>query len=170
MSVGVLKDNLVYVLQLQNFRYFVGELNIKVNLPLKIKNYEQIIKEETNKIEMVRMNSPFLIIQVLANADVDECTIYFMRKYGWKNVRGGKWNEVVLLKPPEQLQPPINMEIDNVFIGDVKTSPVLPPPVSEYKLTRTTSSKDLYRNINLGSPTNYTVSYDRPLESYWNYF
>ena len=33
-----------------------------------------------------------------------EVTLHYMRKYGWRQVRGGPWSKAVMKRPPRELR------------------------------------------------------------------
>ncbi len=128
-SLGILKNNVIFILALQNFRFYVGEYfleEIETNVysfqSVKMRQEAGTIEGSKNKIaeivkdiEYVRMNSPYAIIEVCTNADIDDYVILYMKKFGWKNVRGGTWKDIVLLSPPQQLLPSTSMEVEKCF-------------------------------------------------------
>ena len=81
----------IYILRLENEKYYVGQT---VNVKERFKNH----KKGKLSSEWTKLHNPIEIIEVIETRfkDVSEAmflensiTIEFMKKFGWKNVRGG---------------------------------------------------------------------------------
>ncbi len=90
------KKSLVYVVRLENGKWWVG----------KTKNIEKRI----NKIKKGR-GPPWTVINPLIeleelreNVNLKEVTLEYMRKYGWENVRGYAWSQWNMERPPKELR------------------------------------------------------------------
>ena len=90
------EKHLVYVLRLENDKWWIGKTtNIKRTLK-KIKNGEGspwTIINRLKKLEELRENS-----------DLKEVTLEYMRNYGWENVRGYAWSQWNMKNPPKELR------------------------------------------------------------------
>lgn len=108
----------VFVLKLRNDKYYVGEIaDTSVNLLSNRMGTEIdiLIYDIVNNVNWVRLHNPYTIL-ALHKGNVDDITIHYMKKFGWKNVRGGRWKETAMIYPPVSLLPPVAMNIDKCFI------------------------------------------------------
>jgi len=88
-------DCVVYVLQLENDKYYIGKthnLNNRISQHFKNKGSE-----------WTRLHKPISFIETSNEISEKEMTLKYMRKYGWSNVRGYCWCQTNLLKPPRCL-------------------------------------------------------------------
>jgi predicted GIY-YIG superfamily endonuclease len=92
----------VYVLKLEEDKYWVGETN----------NYIQRILWHTNnlpnknKTEWTKLYKPISIVEIVENKkDLErDKTLEYMKIYGWQNVRGYAWTTVNMKNPPKLLK------------------------------------------------------------------
>ena len=86
--------SLVYVLELENDKYYVG---VTTNLNLR---YCQHVTGRGGA-KWTRLHKPLRILSVeVGDRKVErEKTLEMMREHGWQNVRGGGWSQVNLKKP-----------------------------------------------------------------------
>ena len=80
----------IYVLQLENNKYYVGKTN---NPAIRIVQHFNYGSAWTNK------HKPLKVIEIIPNCDnydEDKYTIIYMKKYGINNVRGGSFCETEL--------------------------------------------------------------------------
>jgi predicted GIY-YIG superfamily endonuclease len=92
----------VYVLSLEENKYWVGETNNYIkrillhtdNLPSK------------NTTEWTKLYKPISIIEIVENKkDLErDKTLEYMQCYGWQNVRGYAWTKVNMKNPPKILR------------------------------------------------------------------
>jgi predicted GIY-YIG superfamily endonuclease len=91
----------VYVLKLQNDKYWIG----------KTKDYVQRILTHANESTIknctvwTKLNKPIAIIEIIENREnlEKDKTLEYMRLYGWQNVRGYAWTHTNMKNPPKQL-------------------------------------------------------------------
>ena len=82
----------IYVLQLENNRYYIGKT---INLKYDIKH-----NFNGNGVSFTKLYKPIYILQIYncKESDEDECLNFYMQKYGKNNVRSGsfiyKTNEI----------------------------------------------------------------------------
>lgn len=87
---------LVYVLRLENDKWWVGKTtNIKRTLK-KIRNGKGSPWTVINKLIKLE--------ELREKADLKEVTLEYMRNYGWKNVRGYAWSQWNMKNPPKELR------------------------------------------------------------------
>jgi len=87
-------DDYVYVLELEGNKYYVGQT----------RNFLKRILQHTdlyNKQKWTRKYKPVKILELVHNTEFLERdkTLEYMRRFGWENVRGGPWTNMVMTKP-----------------------------------------------------------------------
>jgi len=87
---------LIYVLKLENNKWWVG----------KSTNLSKIVKKYKNGKgpPWTLINKVIDVEEVRENADLKEVTLEYMRKYGWENVRGYAWSQWNMRNPPKELR------------------------------------------------------------------
>ena len=89
--------SLVYCLQLENGKYYVGTSN-QINLRIAA-HFEGEGSRWTKLHKPVRIHSV-----CLGNRTTERrVTLEMMAKFGWKNVRGGPWCKPTMFNPPSDL-------------------------------------------------------------------
>lgn len=83
---------LVYVLELENERYYVG---ITYNLNLRLAQHWA-----GEGAVWTRSHPPLKLLEVHQNRTEEDVTLDMMLKYGYERVRGGPWTQMTLKKPP----------------------------------------------------------------------
>lgn len=106
----------IYVLRLVNGKYYVGRSNI-LNINRRIRQHCLV-----DGAQWTKLYKPVAILEFL-----DFCpgyvetlkTIEYMRKYGWRNVRGGGYAGANLTDPPSclkpEVKPPTMMDYWNII-------------------------------------------------------
>ena len=92
------KSSYIYILQLEKDKYYVGFTERK--------DGDRFIEHFSGKgSSWTKLYKPIQVIEwrVGTLEDEDSVTLEMMNKYGWWNVRGGKWCKVVMEKPPEAI-------------------------------------------------------------------
>jgi hypothetical protein len=105
---------ILYVLQLENKKYYIGctknnninlsNINLS-NINLSNINLSNIIQYDNN-IKWIKINKPLKIIEICSEHNtlcLKMKTIEYMKKYGWKNVRGYIWSNLDLDYPPLEI-------------------------------------------------------------------
>ena len=89
--------SLVYCLELENGKYYVGTSN-QINLRIAA-------HFEGKGARWTKLHKPVRIHSVcLGNRDTEKrVTLEIMAKFGWKNVRGGPWCKPNMFYPPSNL-------------------------------------------------------------------
>ena len=57
--------------------------------------------------QWTRLHKPVRIAECRMNATLQmerEVTLHYMRKYGWRQVRGGPWSKAFMKRPPRELR------------------------------------------------------------------
>ena len=111
MSVD--KFPMVYVLELENSKYYIGYSN-NVNERL----YKHFYK---NGSEWTKKYKPIKLLEcVMGDKIVEKSkTLEYMTKYGWENVRGASWCQVDLKSAPDLLSKSMNSN----FLSSNNNSP-----------------------------------------------
>lgn len=89
---------MIYILQLQKGKYYVGYTARK--------DGERFNEHRDGTGAKWTQKYPLVIVEEIREGtlqDEDEVTLQMMSKYGWTNVRGGKWCKVDMKKPPKRL-------------------------------------------------------------------
>ncbi len=104
----------VYTLLLENNKYYVGFTNRNVNIRFK----EHLLGDGS---KWTRIHKPLQMINVIpGDLQIEnKVTLQMMRKYGWKNVRGGSWCQVDLKYRPNNCIPGLVEGIFEDFLGDL---------------------------------------------------
>jgi len=89
-----LESDYVYVLELEENKYYIGQS----------KNYVKRILKHTDKYneqKWTKKYKPLKILELIHNKEFLERdkTLEYMRLYGWENVRGGPWVKMVITRP-----------------------------------------------------------------------
>lgn len=90
------KKHLIYILKLEDNKWYVGKTT---NLMQRLKRHKKGLRTPWTKIHEIKE-----VHEVIENGDYKTITLDFMRKYGWKNVRGYAWSQWNLKKPPKVLR------------------------------------------------------------------
>ena len=105
-------QNYIYVLELEYNNYYVGRSS-----HIKKRLYDHF---NFKGAQFTKKFKPIKIIEIIEETDVlDEKykTLEIMEEYGWENVRGYAWSQVILKYPPIQLyissNKILNSEIDS---------------------------------------------------------
>jgi len=85
----------VYILRLENGKWYVGKSS-------NVKRRVKMMKKKGNT--WIQMHNIIALEEVRENADLKEVTLEYMRKYGWKNVRGYAWSQWNMKNPPKELR------------------------------------------------------------------
>lgn len=86
----------IYVLQLENNKYYIGKTNNPDN-----RISQHIATEGNYGSAWTNKNKPLKVMEIIPNCDdydEDKYTIKYMEKYGINNVRGGSFCEIILNK------------------------------------------------------------------------
>jgi predicted GIY-YIG superfamily endonuclease len=88
----------IYILQLEKDKFYVGYTERKDGERFKehFSGNGSVWTKTYKPIQVVEWRKGTL-------SDEDTVTLECMRKYGWWNVRGGRWCDVNMTKPPEEL-------------------------------------------------------------------
>lgn len=92
------KEGLVYVLALENGKFYVGYTNSKIRI---------IAHFQGEGSSWTKLHKPIAVVEHITPVYVDtekQTTLRYMRLHGWENVRGGGWSQVNLAKKPTALQ------------------------------------------------------------------
>ena len=57
--------------------------------------------------QWTRLHKPVRVAECRMNATLQmerEVTLHYMRKYGWRQVRGGPWSKAFMKRPPKELR------------------------------------------------------------------
>lgn len=85
----------VYVLQLENGKWYVGKTS---NVKRRVEEMKMKGNEWTQLYNIVALK------EVRENANLKEVTLEYMRRYGWENVRGYAWSQWNMKYPPKELR------------------------------------------------------------------
>jgi len=89
----------VYVLKLEQGKYYVGHTERDVSLRIN-EHFATGGSAWTMKYKPVQV---LFVKQCSSVSDEDTLTLETMKKYGWWNVRGGRWCQVNMQHPPPEL-------------------------------------------------------------------
>ena len=81
----------IYILELEGSKYFIGKTNEE--------KFDIDEHFDASKFKWTSMHKPKRIIEIISNCnelDENKYTIIYMMEYGIRNVRGGKYNTVIL--------------------------------------------------------------------------
>lgn len=103
MWVWLLLDNMyiVYILKLENDKFYVSsttETNFK---DLLLRNFNG-----RSGALWTRLHKPIAVLELIRTNSLQlekEKTLEYMRRYGWRNVRGYAWSARNLINPPKEL-------------------------------------------------------------------
>lgn len=86
----------VYVLKLKNRKYYVGRTNDA--------NKRIMEHLEGKGAEWTKLHPMLDILSIREGDEADEMstTIDYMRLWGWQNVRGGPWTNIMMAEPPAE--------------------------------------------------------------------
>lgn len=87
-----MKSNIIYILRLYNYKYYVGKTNCIDKTIIKY------FHEKKYNLEWIKKNKPIDIEQVYNSQDINKYVYKYMSKYSIDNVRGGIYNNVLLNK------------------------------------------------------------------------
>lgn len=93
-----ISNSFIYILQLEKGKFYVGYTERK--------DGERFTEHFTGKgSEWTKTYKPIQVMEWRHGTldDEDRITLEMMDKYGWWNVRGGKWCSVIMEKPPIEL-------------------------------------------------------------------
>lgn len=93
----------IYLLKLQNNKYFVGNTNC-----LK-KSYDKYFIKKKYDIEWLKVNKPIKMEKMYHIGNINKYTLKYMSKYSIQDVRGGKYSDLIIEKKElEQLKKKLN--------------------------------------------------------------
>lgn len=108
---------MIYVLLLKERKYYVGYTREDDNKRIDehfngvgsqwTQKYKAVMLWETRKGEL---------------KDEDKVTLEYMKRYGWQNVRGGKWCNTKMKKPPKELMEMVEKELNESIIKSFEDS------------------------------------------------
>lgn len=92
-------EKYLYILELRNNKYYVGTTS----------NLRSAIANQINGFgaKWTRIHEPIKLIDVIYTTsitDKKDYTLFYMKKYGWENVRGSNWCNVEMKNPPKELR------------------------------------------------------------------
>lgn len=90
------KYKLIYILKLENEKWYVGGTN---NLKNRL-----IAHRSGRRSPWTQMNKIITVEEVIEGGDLKTITLNYMRKYGWRNVRGYAWSQWNMKHPPRELR------------------------------------------------------------------
>lgn len=93
----------IYLLKLQNNKYFVGNTNC-----LKT-SYDKYFIKKKYDIEWLKVNKPIKMEKMYHIGNINKYTLKYMSKYSIQDVRGGKYSDLIIEKKElEQLKKKLN--------------------------------------------------------------
>ncbi len=100
---------MLYILLLEQGKFYVGYTN-RPNGARFLEHFSG------NGAGWTKRYKPIEVIEFRegTEADEDELTLEMMRKYGWYNVRGGRWVIVDMIKPPDEIMPKLPLTIQEM--------------------------------------------------------
>ena len=115
----------VYILLLQHDKYYVGHavtenehqkyLEQKDILPKAI---ESLDNSSNKDLPWISLHNAIKVVELIedGNKQIQKSkTLEYMRKYGWENVRGYAWSQVILKYPPRELNIMPVYKTENIF-------------------------------------------------------
>ena len=102
---------MIYILQLEQGKFYVGYTE-RENGSRFLEHFSGAGSKWT------QIYKPIQVIEWMDGDQEDEnrITLELMAKYGWWNVRGGKWCCVDMKKPPNELIPPKPLTLDELIL------------------------------------------------------
>jgi HKD family nuclease len=91
-----LGKEIVYVLKLENSKWYVGKTK---DLKNRLKAHKS-----GSRSPWTQMNKIINVEEIFEDGDLKTITLDYMKRYGWENVRGYAWSQWNMKQPPKELR------------------------------------------------------------------